>query len=181
MGSTRSTAPTARPTAGSSWPASRRGNGRACATAWAAPTSPATRGFASSEARLEHDDELAAELAELFDSRSANAWESLLAEHGVACAEVYDGDASTFANEQPVLKEAGMWVKANHPSLDDYDRFGPYVHFSEMENRLAPTIYVGEHTHELLRRIGYSDEKIRELTEARVVTSSTRMADPDAD
>ena len=130
---------------------------------------------------MEHDDELAAELAEVFDSRSANAWESLLAEHGVACAEVYDGDASTFANEQPVLKEAGMWVKANHPSLDDYDRFGPYIHFSEMENRLAPTIYVGEHTHELLRRIGYSDEKIRELTEARVVTSSTRMADPDAD
>ena len=118
---------------------------------------------------------------EVFDSRSANAWESLLAEHGIACAEVYDGDASTFANEQPVLKEAGMWVKANHPSLDDYDRFGPYIHFSDMENRLAPTIYVGEHTHELLRRIGYSDEKIRELTEARVVTSSTRMADPDAD
>ena len=130
---------------------------------------------------MEHDDDLAAELAGIFVSRPANAWESLLAEHGVACAEVFDGDLPTFANEQPVLQEAGLWVKTNHPSLDDYNRFGPYVRFSEMENRIAPTIFVGEHTHELMRAIGYSDEQIRELTEAKVVTSSTRMADPDAD
>ena len=137
--------------------------------------------FSSPDTRLEHDDDLAAELAGIFVSRPANAWESLLAEHGVACAEVFDGDLPTFANEQPVLKEAGLWVKTSHPSLDDYNRFGPYVRFSEMENRIAPTIFVGEHTHELMRAIGYSDEKIRELTEAKVVTSSTRMADPDAD
>ena len=137
--------------------------------------------FASSDARLAHDEELIAELAAVFDSRSANAWESLLAEYGVACAEVFNGDQPAFANEQPILREAGLWAKTHHPSLDDYYRFGPYVRFSEMENRLAPTIYVGEHTHELLRRIGYSDEKIRELTEAKVVTSSARMADPDAD
>ena len=73
--------------------------------------------FSSPDARLEHDDDLAAELAGIFVSRPANAWESLLAEHGVACAEVFDGDLPTFANEQPVLQEAGLWGQDQPPVL----------------------------------------------------------------
>lgn len=136
--------------------------------------------FTTKEKRLVHDDELTDELAAIFITETAATWESHLAKYSVACAEFFDGDLPTFANTKPVLFESGMWTKTNHASLDDYYRIGPYINFSDTENRLGSTTFVGEHTNELLQRIGYSDGKIRELTEAKIVTSSERMADPDA-
>ena len=137
--------------------------------------------FATPEARMEHDDELVAELAPLFLERTAQQWELFLAEHRVACAELSQESSAGFAASEPAMRESGMWVDTHHPSLGDYQRYGAAVTFSECENRLGPTVYVGEHTRELLQELGYGDSAIEDLKDRKVVTWSTREADPDAD
>ncbi|MEE9285944.1 MAG: CoA transferase [Dehalococcoidia bacterium] len=136
--------------------------------------------FATPEARLAHDDELVRELEPIFLQRTAHQWELVLAEHGVACAELSAESSAGFAASEPAMREAGLWVDAYHPSLGDYQRYGGSVTFSACENRLGPTVYVGEHTRELLQELGYADDAIEDLKDRKVVTWSTREADPDA-
>ncbi|MCH8196308.1 MAG: hypothetical protein IIB12_09565, partial [Chloroflexi bacterium] len=119
--------------------------------------------------------------APLFLERTAQQWELFLAEHRVACAELSQESSAGFAASEPAMRESGMWVDTHHPSLGDYQRYGAAVTFSECENRLGPTVYVGEHTRELLQELGYGDSAIEDLKDRKVVTWSTREADPDAD
>ncbi len=136
--------------------------------------------FASHEARLANDAALVRELEPIFNERAAGQWELFLAEHGVACAEAHPESMANFSWNDPDMKAAGMWVATEHPSLGTYMRYGPAVTLSACQSKLGPTIFVGEHTQEVLREAGYSEATIQDLYQKKVITWSTREADPDA-
>ncbi|MBI3742941.1 MAG: CoA transferase, partial [Chloroflexi bacterium] len=136
--------------------------------------------FATEQARLTNDSALAAVLEPIFKTRRASEWETFLAEHGVACAEAASGGQAAFAVASKEMRETGMWAQTSHPSLNKYHRYGPAVTLSECKPKLGPTIFVGEHTQELLGEIGYSEKQMKDLFDRKIVTWSTREADPDA-
>jgi len=136
--------------------------------------------FAAKEARRKHDADLVKELTPIFAQRTAAQWEVMLAEHGVACAEARDKDFADFSNTDPEMRSAGLWVETKHPSLDVYHRYSAPMTFSDQETVHGPTIYVGEHTQQLLKEVGYSDQQMNDLKQRKVVTWSTREADDEA-
>ena len=136
--------------------------------------------YASRDTRLAHDEDLARDVQAIMEQRTASEWEWFLAEHGVACAESRPGDHSEYANVEPAMRDAGLWVDVEHPSMGRYQRFGAAINFSAGESRLGPVSYVGEHTPALLRELGYSEEAIQDLKARRVVTWTTWVAGPEA-
>ncbi len=136
--------------------------------------------FATREARLANDDALVRELEPVFKTKPAQQWEYYLAEHGVACCEVSSVNFANFCWNEPAMKETGMWAGVKHPSLGNYMRSGPAVQFSHTQPRLGPTIFVGEHTKQVLLEYGYSEATIQDLYKRKVITWSTREADTEA-
>ena len=134
-------------------------------------------GFATHADRLRHDADLAGELEGVFLQKTSEQWELFLAEHRVACSQVFHGPFAEWMSTEEALKETGLWVQTNHPSVDDYYRHGEAVSFSECDNRLGPTIFVGEHTTELLREAGYSEDEIGGFMERNVVVETARDMD----
>ena len=136
--------------------------------------------FATPDGRHVHDADLVKELETVFPQKPAQQWELFLAEHRVACAKVFHTGFDEWVNTEPALRDAGLWVTTHHASVGDYGRHGPSVTLSECEPKLGPTVYVGEHTTELLREAGYTVEEIAGFMESKVVVETTREMDPDA-
>ena len=136
--------------------------------------------FANHGLRLKHDEELLRALEEVMLRRTAADWEPFLAGHDVACAEAASADFAEFANTEPALKESGLWVTVEHPSLGEYQRYGGAITFASYKTRLAPTTYVGEHSREILLEFGFTDKAAQDLKDRKVVTWTTRSADPEA-
>ncbi|WP_436933816.1 CaiB/BaiF CoA transferase family protein [Halovenus marina] len=125
--------------------------------------------FRTNEDRVEHVDELAAELERIFRERTTEEWiEHLTEDHGIPTGPVWsieevlesehidergviDSLPHTTAGEQPVI---------NHP-LNFENSSGGF-------ERHAPVL--GEHTREILHELGYDEETIEELYEDAVVT-----------
>ena len=104
--------------------------------------------FASNPARVEHRDELVAELGGIFATRSADEWVERLEAAGVPVAKV-----------RGVLEAlAGHTFTVDHPGAGQL----PLVP-SPLGASTRPPPLLGEHTREVLAEAGYSDEEIDAL------------------
>jgi crotonobetainyl-CoA:carnitine CoA-transferase CaiB-like acyl-CoA transferase len=126
--------------------------------------------FRTNEDRVEHVDELAAELERVFGERTTDEWITYLTEeHSIPTGPVWSVEEAlesdhihardvigtlphTAAGEQPVI---------NHPLN--------FEHASGEFTRHAPVL--GEHTREILDDLGYDEESIRELYANAVVSA----------
>ncbi len=113
------------------------------------------------EINAENMAKLKPKVAQIFASRNRDDWRDLFMNADTCLSPVNDiGEA--FENEQ--LKERGMVITMQHPRLGEITMIGSPYHFSE-----TPCTYRhhppghGEHTHDVLSDLGYSDEKISEL------------------
>jgi crotonobetainyl-CoA:carnitine CoA-transferase CaiB-like acyl-CoA transferase len=125
--------------------------------------------FASRAARAENDDELQTLLAARFTERPAAEWESVLTAARVGCVEVNMAGQPIFTAYDPVLREMGLTVAADHPVFGEMVRAAPPVAFSETPGRVAPPCLRGEHNRSILTELGYSDGDIAKLEELNVV------------
>lgn len=127
--------------------------------------------FATNAKRVEHMDELERELELVFETRSTENWVALLAdEAGLPVGPLYEVEEAV-SNEQVAARNvieslehsaAGEIPVIDHPLN--------YEHSASGFERAPPLL--GEHTTEILERMGYDPEKIAELRETGAIPAT---------
>ncbi|MBV1918430.1 MAG: CoA transferase [Sphingomonadaceae bacterium] len=124
--------------------------------------------FATGASRIANDKRLRSVLAKAFLSRSASEWFTALDGAGVP-VEISD---PTFGQRLHDMEEfrRRKWTVGYHQELvGHFEQMGLLFDFSDTPGVIErPPLVVGECTSEVLREIGYSDERIAELADAMV-------------
>jgi len=127
--------------------------------------------FASAEGRKTHDRALRAVLEQIFQTRPAAEWLSLLDAAGAPC-EIVDPEFGRRLFDDPDMQKR-RWVVAYEQGLvGKFEQAGLSFDFSETPGVIqgAPLV-VGDHTDEILTQLGYAKERIDGLKNAGVVAS----------
>ncbi len=111
--------------------------------------------------------EMKAEFDRIFATKTQAEWSEQLFNLDVAYSPIYNIE-EVFDSEHFRVRE--MEWRMNHPVEGEIRSIGFPVKFKEdpASIRMCPPLY-GEHTDEVLRKQGYSDEQICELREAGVI------------
>ncbi len=123
--------------------------------------------FAKPSDRMDNLDALAATLEETFARETSERWLSALEAAGVPAGPIYSLD-EVYADPQVRARE--MMVETEHPVAGRIRNIGVPIKLSETPaafRRPAPTL--GQHTDEILRELGVSDERAASLRAAGVV------------
>ena len=124
--------------------------------------------FATAEGRRHADEALVKILTEVFARRTSAEWEAVMTAADVGCAEV-----NTTNPERVLMEELGRALgyvaDVTHPTYGDHPRLAPLVRFSRSSTTAGPSCLAGQHTDDLLREIGRTDEEIAGLRERGVV------------
>lgn len=118
-------------------------------------------------ARGQNIDRIYKKMAEIALTRTTAEWEELLLRIDVPHAAF---TKVTEIAEQPHLKAVGMFPTLDHPTEGAIRQARPSARFSESPaaiQRMAPRL--GEHSREVLREAGLSDEDIASLVEKKAV------------
>jgi crotonobetainyl-CoA:carnitine CoA-transferase CaiB-like acyl-CoA transferase len=123
--------------------------------------------FATNTSRLAHVEELEDLLEELFAEADAATWIARCEAAGVPCGPINDFGQ---ALDDPHFRARGMVQAVEHPILGKMEMLGIPTKFSRTPgavNTAAPTL--GQHTDEVLGRLGLAPERIAQLRAAGVV------------
>ena len=130
--------------------------------------------FRTGEDRMAHLPALEAELARRFRTRPAAYWLDSLDRKGVPCGPVYD---MLQALNDPQTAARKMLVEVEHATLGPVKTLGLPVKFSETpgEVRKGAPLY-GEHTREILREAGFSENEIAAFEQEGAVVAAEAPA-----
>ena len=123
--------------------------------------------FATREARGEHVDVLESELANLFIDKTTKQAVSYLSEFSIPCAPV---NTTAEAASDPHVHDREIMVEVPDPVAGSIHVTGKMIKFSRTPMVVGQTPVVGQHTREILSGVlGYSDERIEDLSHAGVI------------
>ena len=123
--------------------------------------------FARGAARYANREELIGIIEERLATRPTSEWVEMLSEAGVPAGPVYAMD-EVFAD--PQVRHLGMEVPVAHPTLGELSLVRNAVSMSRSPSPAQrPSPDPGEHSGDVLRELGYSDEEIERLRSAGVV------------
>ena len=118
--------------------------------------------FANDTLRVRHRDVLVAQIEAITIQQTREYWLSQFDAAGIPCGPI-NNYAEAYAD--PQVQWRGMIAEVDHPTLGRLRMPGPPVKMSETPpraNRRAPLL--GEHTREVLREAGFSDDEIAQIT-----------------
>jgi crotonobetainyl-CoA:carnitine CoA-transferase CaiB-like acyl-CoA transferase len=120
--------------------------------------------FRTNALRTKNRTELISLLQKMFDGQAASAWLEQLAAAQIPAAPI--NTAEEAVNDAQTLAR-NMIVQLEHPTLGIARSIGNPIKFSEtpVSYRLPPPM-LGQHTSEVLRDLGYSEEEAREMSTA---------------
>jgi crotonobetainyl-CoA:carnitine CoA-transferase CaiB-like acyl-CoA transferase len=123
--------------------------------------------FANNAERMRNLSELTDELTPLFRRRSMHEWLRRLEESGVPAGPVLD-IAEMHTDPQALARE--MIVETEHPMAGKVKAIGLPIKFSDTPGgvRRAAPIF-GQHTQEVLREHGFSDDEIEQMAAQGVI------------
>lgn len=117
--------------------------------------------FKDASSRVGNREELTARIETVTVTQLKSHWLELFGSHGIPCGPI-NTYAEAFAD--PQVRARGMVVEADHPSLGQTRAPGPPI---KMSNGGSPAIrrapLLGEHTEQVLREAGFSDQQIQML------------------
>jgi crotonobetainyl-CoA:carnitine CoA-transferase CaiB-like acyl-CoA transferase len=123
--------------------------------------------FQTNGGRYEHRLELAALIDDKLQARTIDEWERFFNEAGIPAGPVYAMDG---ALDHPQIRHREMVVERPHPVLGTVSLLGLPVKLSETPgdvHRIPPQL--GEHTDEILREAGLSDDDLCRLRDEGIV------------
>ena len=126
--------------------------------------------FADAAARDQNTAALTEVITALMATRSADAWEQLLAPNGIGCvrADSYTNPGQFFLTDPQI--EANDWVmNTTHPVMGDHRRWGPLVTFARTPGRYGPAVLAGQHSEQILDSLGYGREQVQEMYAGGVI------------
>jgi crotonobetainyl-CoA:carnitine CoA-transferase CaiB-like acyl-CoA transferase len=125
--------------------------------------------FATHEARCANDAALVEELAAVFASDGADAWEARLIPEGVGCVRADKQTVGAFWLNDPQSAANGMAPEVDHMYWERYRRHGPIVTFDRMPGAYRGGSIGGDSTDSLLAELGYDASAIASLRARRLV------------
>jgi crotonobetainyl-CoA:carnitine CoA-transferase CaiB-like acyl-CoA transferase len=126
--------------------------------------------FATIESRREHAEALGEALEELFVSRDASDWQSLLLAQGVGCVRA-DSRMGEFWADDPHARAEELAPEVEHARFGRTRRWGPLVVCNGGPGALGAGVLAGANTDALLCELGYDDDEIEQLRHQGVVAS----------
>lgn len=126
--------------------------------------------YAGNQNRQDRRQEVIDLLERHFESYSTEYWCEVLREHRVACAPVNDL-AQALADQH--VRERGLIARAVNPGSGSYYHVGGPVPMEGVGgSKGAP--FVGQDTLQVLREIGYDDDRIKKLLDSGIVVYSKK-------
>jgi crotonobetainyl-CoA:carnitine CoA-transferase CaiB-like acyl-CoA transferase len=123
--------------------------------------------YVTNAKRVENRDQLVPLLQEIFLTKTVKEWCELMDQAQVPAGPVYTVE-EVFKDPHVIARD--MLVEMEHPTAGTIQMSGIPVKLSATPGTIeTPPPLLGEHTAEVLRNLGYSDEQIRILVENGVV------------
>ncbi|MBI4192069.1 MAG: CoA transferase [Betaproteobacteria bacterium] len=123
--------------------------------------------YATRSSRSENREQINRDIAECTRRKSSREWIEILEKNGVACGPIYKMD-EVFADAQ--VEHVGIAAPVKHPALGDIRLVGQPFALSRTPSEIrSATPERGEHTDEVMRGLGYSDEQIADLRRRIVI------------
>ncbi len=123
--------------------------------------------FKTNQNRVENREELVSRLDAILSEKCTEEWLEILDEEGVPAGPVYTFD-QIFSDPQVLRRN--MLVEIEHPRAGTIKQTGIPVRLSETPGNIrVPPPVLGEHTEEILRGLGYTEEEIISLREKDVI------------
>lgn len=123
--------------------------------------------FVNNEMRMENKDVLKDIIEDLIKDKNKLELEKLLTSIGVPCAAVSNIE-DAFKNEQLIARD--MIIELDDPGFGSFKVVGNPIKLSvDAPVIKEPSPLLGQHTDNLLLELGYTEEKINELKEQKVI------------
>jgi crotonobetainyl-CoA:carnitine CoA-transferase CaiB-like acyl-CoA transferase len=114
--------------------------------------------------RMRNIDELEREIEAITTQKTTDEWIAIVDKAGVPCGPVLTYDETW---EDPQVLARDMVAEVEHPIIGPMKTIAPPTKFSDMEFAVRrPAPWLGQHTAEVLREAGISDDRIAELFKA---------------
>lgn len=123
--------------------------------------------FDNTTIRRENDEALAKILAEEFAKQSSEKWIDLLRQHDVPVAL---GQGADDVLQDPHCEQTGIYDDREDPAFGMARLVGVGPKFSDIKGVIRrPAPLLGEHTEEVLKELGYSEDKISVLKTDKII------------
>jgi formyl-CoA transferase len=126
------------------------------------PEWPALAEFADASSRVAHRVALASRIEAITTTNTRAHWLERLESRGIPCGPI-NSYADAFAD--PHVRARGMIVEIDHPALGPLATLGSPIKMSDTPPAVGRSVpRLGEHTREVLREAGLTDEEIDRVT-----------------
>jgi crotonobetainyl-CoA:carnitine CoA-transferase CaiB-like acyl-CoA transferase len=125
--------------------------------------------FATNALRVKNLEKTVALVQERVKTKTVAQWLDSLRAAGVSCSPIH---TLGQALDHPQVASRGLVVRSEHPVLGPLQNIGLPVRFQNEDRRAnRPPPLLGQHSEEILRDAGYSDEEIENLKATGVISS----------
>jgi crotonobetainyl-CoA:carnitine CoA-transferase CaiB-like acyl-CoA transferase len=123
--------------------------------------------FATNAKRVQNRDAVVKAVGDLIATKNGEEWLKILTDAGIPCGPIYTVD-KIFSDPQVMYRQ--MVAELHHPKAGTIKVTGNPVKLSDTpgEPSVAPPL-LGQHTQEVLERLGYSAKEIEELKQAKLI------------
>jgi len=122
--------------------------------------------FKTNQQRLKHREELEKIIIEKLKEKSRDEWIEILLKAGVPCGAVNEIE-EVINHPQTIARN--VIVEIDYPGLGKIKTFNNPVKISGVRFSVQRPPKLGEHTEEILKKLGYSTEEIKKLKEKNIV------------
>lgn len=122
--------------------------------------------FKTNQQRLKHREELEKIIIEKLKEKSRDEWIEILLKAGVPCGAV--NEIKEVINHPQTIAR-NVIVEIDYPGLGKIKTFNNPVKISGIRFSVQRPPKLGEHTEEILKKLGYSAEEIKKLKEKNIV------------